>query len=99
MLWAVEIDVRCGPLSDEAAEDLAQALAQEDIQAPVVAEDLRAGTLGARFHVEAATDEEAWQAGKAALWHALRAAGLANHAGTGTVRRLVEQEREEAAAR
>ena len=52
MLWAGEIDVRCGPLGDEAAEDLARALAQEDVQAPVVAEDLRAGTLRARFHVD-----------------------------------------------
>ena len=99
MLWAVEIDVRCGPLSDEAAEDLAQALAQEDVQAPVVAEDFRAGTVGARFHVEAPDDEDAWRAGKAALFHALHVAGLGNHAGSGTVRHLVEQEREEAATR
>lgn len=98
MLWAVEIDVRAGPLTDDAAEDLARALAEEDVQAPVVAEDPRAGTVGARFHVEADTDEAAWQRGKAALFHALHVAGLGNHAGRGIVRHLVEQDHEEAAA-
>ena len=98
MLWAVEIDVRAGPLTDDAAEDLVRALAAQHVQAAVVTEDPRAGTVGARFHMEATTDTDARRRGKDALFHALRVAGLGADTGWDIVRNLVEQDREEAAA-